>query len=66
VSRAAGGYVLLDVIAALAVVVTGLALVLGTISTLGRVTIRQTERVRALIEQRNADARDRAVELPAR
>jgi hypothetical protein len=66
VSRAAGGYVLLDVIAALAVVLTGLVLVLGTISTLGRVTIRQAERVRVLIEQRNADAQDRAVELPAR
>jgi hypothetical protein len=66
VSRAAGGYVLLDVIAALAVVLTGLVLVLGTIATLGRVTIRQAERVRVLIEQRNADAQDRAVELPAR
>ena len=65
-NRAAGGYVLLDVIAALAVVLAGLTLVLGTISTLGRATIRQAERVHAVIEQRNTDAKDRTVELPAR
>jgi bifunctional N-acetylglucosamine-1-phosphate-uridyltransferase/glucosamine-1-phosphate-acetyltransferase GlmU-like protein len=63
---ASRGFVLLDVVAALAVVLTGLALVLGTVSTLGRITIRQAERVHAIIERRNADAKDRAVEFPAR
>lgn len=66
VNRAPGGYVLLDAVAALAVVVTGLALVLGTVSAVGRVAIRQAERVHAIIEQRNADAKDRGTSLPAR
>ncbi|OHD68460.1 MAG: hypothetical protein A2177_03525 [Spirochaetes bacterium RBG_13_68_11] len=60
------GSVLLDVVAAMAIALAGLTLVLGTISTLGRVTMRQAERVHAIIEQRNADAKDRAVAFPAR
>jgi hypothetical protein len=64
--RSSRGFVLLDLVAAMAVALTGLALVLGTISTLGRATIRQAERVHAIIERRNADAKDRAVEFPAR
>ena len=57
---------LLDVVAAMAIALAGLTLVLGTISTLGRVTLRQAERVRAIIEQRNTDAKDRTVAFPAR
>jgi bifunctional N-acetylglucosamine-1-phosphate-uridyltransferase/glucosamine-1-phosphate-acetyltransferase GlmU-like protein len=60
------GSVLLDVVAAMAIALVGLTLVLGTISTLGRVTMRQAERVHAIIEQRNTDAKDRAVAFPAR
>ena len=60
------GFVLLDVVAAMAITVAGLTLVLGTISTLGRVTMRQAERVHAIIEQRNTDAKDRAVAFPTR
>ena len=60
------GSVLLDVVAAMAIALAGLTLVLGTISTLGRVTMRQAERVHAIIEQRNADAKDRAVAFPTR
>jgi hypothetical protein len=60
------GYVLLDVIAAMAVALTGLALVMGTLSTLGRVAIREAARVHAIIEQRNTDAKDRAVAFPGR
>jgi bifunctional N-acetylglucosamine-1-phosphate-uridyltransferase/glucosamine-1-phosphate-acetyltransferase GlmU-like protein len=63
---ASRGFVLLDVVAAMAVALAGLALVLGTISTLGRVAIRQAEHVHAIIEQRNADAKDRVVTFPAR
>lgn len=66
VNRTAGGYMLLDAVAALAVVVTGLALVLGTVSAVGRVAIRQAERVHAIVEQRNADAKERGASLPAR
>jgi bifunctional N-acetylglucosamine-1-phosphate-uridyltransferase/glucosamine-1-phosphate-acetyltransferase GlmU-like protein len=58
--------VLLDVVAAMAIALAGLTLVLGTISTLGRVTLRQAERVRTIIEQRNTDAKDRTVAFPAR
>ena len=65
-NRTAGGYMLLDAVAALAVVVTGLALVLGTVSAVGRVAIRQAERVHAIVEQRNADAKERGASLPAR
>jgi bifunctional N-acetylglucosamine-1-phosphate-uridyltransferase/glucosamine-1-phosphate-acetyltransferase GlmU-like protein len=60
------GFVLLDVVAAMAIAVAGLTLVLGTISTLGRVAMRQAERVHAIIEQRNTDAKDRTVAFPAR
>jgi len=66
VNRSERGYVLLDAVAALAVVVTGLALVLGSVSAVGRVAIRQAERVHAIVEQRNEDARDRGAGLPAR
>jgi bifunctional N-acetylglucosamine-1-phosphate-uridyltransferase/glucosamine-1-phosphate-acetyltransferase GlmU-like protein len=60
------GFVLLDVVAAMAIALAGLTLVLGTIATLGRVTMRQAERVHAIIEQRNTDAKDRAVAFPTR
>jgi bifunctional N-acetylglucosamine-1-phosphate-uridyltransferase/glucosamine-1-phosphate-acetyltransferase GlmU-like protein len=63
---ASRGFVLLDVVAAMAVALTGLAIVLGTLSSLGRIAIRQAERVHAVIEQRNTDAKDRAVATPAR
>jgi len=65
-NRSERGYVLLDAVAALAVVVTGLALVLGAVSAVGRVAIRQAGRVHAIVERRNEDAKDRGVGLPAR
>jgi bifunctional N-acetylglucosamine-1-phosphate-uridyltransferase/glucosamine-1-phosphate-acetyltransferase GlmU-like protein len=65
-NRAARGYVLLDAVAALAVVVTGLALALGAVSAVGRIAIRQAERVHAIVEQRNADAKDRGAGLSGR
>jgi len=48
--------VLLDVVAAMAIAVAGLALVAGSVSTLARVAMRQAARVHAIIEERNADA----------
>jgi hypothetical protein len=60
------GSVLLDVVAAMAIALAGLTIVLGTISTLGRVALRQAERVHAIIEQRNTDAKNRTVVFPAR
>jgi hypothetical protein len=58
--------VLLDAVAALVVVLAGFAIVLGALSTVGSATIRQAQRVRAIVEQRNADAKDRPVDFPAR
>ncbi len=56
VSRGSRGWVLLDVVAAMAVAVAGLALVAGSVSTLARVAMRQAARVHEIIEERNADA----------
>lgn len=56
-----GGYILLDVLVALLIVVIGFAVFLGGISLAGSLTVRQAQRVLGMIEQRNADARDQAV-----
>ena len=58
-SRGTRGWVLLDVVAALAVAVAGLAIVAGSVSTLARVAMREAARVREIIEERNADALER-------
>jgi hypothetical protein len=55
-SRGTRGWVLLDVVAALAVAVAGLAIVAGSVSTLSRVAMREAARVREIIEERNEDA----------
>jgi hypothetical protein len=55
-SRGTRGWVLLDVVAALAVAVAGLAIVAGSVSTLARVALRQAALVREIIEERNGDA----------
>lgn len=58
-SRGTRGWVLLDVVAALAVAVAGLAMVAGSVSTLARVAMREAAHVREIIEERNADALER-------
>jgi hypothetical protein len=55
-SRGTRGWVLLDVVAALAVAVAGLAIVAGSVSTLARAAMREAARVREIIEERNGDA----------
>jgi hypothetical protein len=55
-NRGTRGWVLLDVVAALAVAVAGLAIVAGSVSTLARVAMREAARVHEIIEERNGDA----------
>jgi hypothetical protein len=59
--RGRGGYILLDVIAAMAIALVGLVVVMGSLATLGRIAVRQASRVHSIVEQRNADAQDQAV-----
>lgn len=54
-----GGFILLDALAALTIALAGMAILLASLSTLGRIAIRQSARIQALIEERNADAQDR-------
>jgi hypothetical protein len=58
-SGRSGGYILLDALAALAIALVGMAVLLSSLSALGRIALRQSERTRALIEARNTDAQDR-------
>jgi hypothetical protein len=58
-SRGTRGWVLLDVVAALAVAVAGLTIVAASVSTLARVSMREAARVREIIEERNEDALER-------
>ncbi len=55
------GYILLDVLVALLIVIIGFAVFLGGISLAGSLTVRQARRVEGMIEQRNADARDQII-----
>lgn len=55
------GYVLLDVLVALLIVAIGFAAFLGGISLAGSLTVRQTQRVEKMIEQRNSDAKEQRV-----
>ena len=55
-SRREGGYILLDALIALFIVLAGLGVSLGGISLAGRMTVRLEERVLRLIEERNAQA----------
>jgi type II secretory pathway pseudopilin PulG len=53
------GFVLLDVLVALVIVLLGLAVFLGNLGAAQRIAARQASRAAAIIEQRNADAKDR-------
>ena len=59
--RGTRGYVLLDVIVAMAIALVGLTAFMGSLSALGRISLRQASRVHTIIEQRNTDAQSRAV-----
>ncbi len=58
------GWVLLDVLAALAIALVGLSLVIGGLSLAGRLTSAQAQRISRMLEQRNADAKAQVVTFP--
>ena len=60
------GYILLDAIIAMVISLIGLAAVMGSLSTLSRVALRQTARVHTIVEQRNADAQSRPIVFQGR
>jgi bifunctional N-acetylglucosamine-1-phosphate-uridyltransferase/glucosamine-1-phosphate-acetyltransferase GlmU-like protein len=60
-SRGERGYVLLDVLATLAIALVGLAVCAGGLVAAGRLVVRQSERVLQIIEQRNCDEKSRTV-----
>lgn len=62
--RSSGGYILLDALAALAIALAGMVILLASLSAFGRIAIRQSARIQALIEERNTDAQDRAGIFP--
>jgi hypothetical protein len=59
--NADGGYVLLDALVALCIVVVGFSVFLGGIGLAGRIASRRLEAALGLIEQRNAHERERTV-----
>lgn len=56
-----GGYVLLDALGALCIVLVGFSVFLGCIGLAGRTAARRQEEALALIERRNAYERERTV-----
>jgi hypothetical protein len=58
---AEAGYVLLDVLVALLIVLVGFAGVLGCMSATWSLAVKHNARVERMIEQRNADAKDHSV-----
>lgn len=59
--KADRGYILLDVLVALFIILLGFGVFLGGLSLAGRTTVRRDERVNRIIEQRNSHATDHAV-----
>jgi type II secretory pathway pseudopilin PulG len=59
--RGTGGYILLDVLVAMAIAVVGLAVFLASLSGVVRTVSMQRHRILRVIEQRNADAKDQTL-----
>jgi hypothetical protein len=59
--RAQRGFVLLDVLAALAIAMIGLAVFFGALSSVTRLVARQGERVQQTVTQRSSDAKSQTV-----
>jgi len=55
------GYILLDVVVALFIVMIGFAVFLGGIGLAGSLCVRQNARVQSMIEQRNIHAKEHTV-----
>ena len=60
------GYILLDVLIAMGIALVGLAVYFGGLSVASRLVVVQGERVRIVVERRNADAKDRPIFFTAR
>ncbi|MGA2641445.1 MAG: hypothetical protein ABSG21_11170 [Spirochaetia bacterium] len=60
-AHAEAGYILLDVLVALFIVLVGLTTLLGSMRAAGSVAVKQNARVQSMIQQRNADAKDHPV-----
>jgi hypothetical protein len=56
-ARGEEGSILLDVLVALFIVMVGFAVFLGGMSVAASLSVRQDERVRAMIEQRSGNAK---------
>jgi hypothetical protein len=56
-----GGYILLDVVVALFIIMIGFAVFLGGIGLAGSLGARQNARVHSMIEQRNILAKEHTV-----
>jgi hypothetical protein len=63
--RGDGGYILLDAVVALCIVLIGFSVFLGSIGLAGRAAARSLESTLGLIEQRNAHDRERTVSYRA-
>lgn len=59
--REEGGYILLDVLVALFIVLVGFVVVLGGMSLTWSLAAKQNARVQSMIQQRNTDAKDHPV-----
>jgi hypothetical protein len=55
------GYILLDLVITLFIVMIGFAVFLGGISLAGSLSVRQNARVQGMIEERNAHAKEHTV-----
>jgi hypothetical protein len=64
--RGERGYILLDVLIAMGIALVGLAVFFGGLDVAARLAVVQGERVRLVVERRNADAKDRAIFFTAR
>ncbi len=60
-ARSERGFVLLDALVALTIILIGFAVFLGGIGLAGSMTVKQSARVKSIIEQRNAHAADRTI-----
>ena len=64
--RGERGYILLDVLIAMCIALVGLAVFFSGLAVATRLAVVQGERVRLVVERRNADAKDRAIHFTAR
>jgi len=60
-AHAEAGYILLDVLVALFIVLVGLTTLLGSMRAAASLAVKQNARVQSMIQQRNADAKDHSV-----